>query len=239
MASKKSTGMTGKKEASHPASGDQNLLELLRLTESRLRELQEITAGLGNRLAKYEEATSAAIPIGAIVAFAGHTEPDGWLFCDGRELRSKEYRDLFNVIGTAYGSRRIGTFRLPDLQGRVTIGAGQARNLSMRTVGESLGAETHLLLGEELPRHTHTMRGHNHRWTRRGDPSGIDFGRVERGDQGTFWRDGSNVHLGSPLEYYTAMAGREETDPPNYAEDGAPISLMQPSLVVQYLIKVR
>jgi microcystin-dependent protein len=56
-------------------------------------------------------------PLGAVVAYAGNTSPDGWLECDGRALTRAEYPKLFQVIGTVFGEGDgRNTFNLPSLQ---------------------------------------------------------------------------------------------------------------------------
>ena len=60
---------------------------------------------------------------GAIVAFAGTTEPEGWLFCDGAAISRTRYENLFNAIGEIYGAGDSSTtFNLPDLRGRFPLG---------------------------------------------------------------------------------------------------------------------
>ncbi len=54
-------------------------------------------------------------PIGSIVPFFSSSIPSGWLLCNGQALSTTgEYKDLFNVIGTTYGSGS-GTFLLPNM----------------------------------------------------------------------------------------------------------------------------
>jgi parallel beta-helix repeat protein len=60
------------------------------------------------------------IPAGTIIAFAAKADkvPDGWLFCDGREILRSVYQSLFNMIGTAHGDGDgSATFNLPDYRG--------------------------------------------------------------------------------------------------------------------------
>ena len=64
-------------------------------------------------------------PIGSVIPFAGITIPNGWLDCDGSSLSRSEYRRLFNIIGTTYGSVDSDSFNIPDLRGRTVIGSGQ------------------------------------------------------------------------------------------------------------------
>ncbi len=41
--------------------------------------------------------------------------PSGWVLCDGRALSKRLYRDLFAVVGSAYGGNET-TFRVPDFR---------------------------------------------------------------------------------------------------------------------------
>lgn len=49
------------------------------------------------------------------------------------------------------------SFFLPDLRGRMVVGAGQGVNLTNRPVGSVGGEETHTLTNSELPSHRHTV----------------------------------------------------------------------------------
>ena len=67
----------------------------------------------------------ADCPIGTINAYGGTTAPEGWLLCQGQALSRIEYKDLFAVIGTNFGSGDGSTtFNLPDLRGEFLRGAG-------------------------------------------------------------------------------------------------------------------
>jgi len=66
-----------------------------------------------------------AMPIGAVLDFAGPNAPPGWLICDGRWLSRVTYSQLFAVIGTYWGAGDGSTsFALPATPGRVSIGPG-------------------------------------------------------------------------------------------------------------------
>jgi microcystin-dependent protein len=80
----------------------------------------------------------------------------GWLICDGRSMKREDYHELFQVIGTTYGSVSALTFNLPDCRGRVLGASGQGTNLTSRAMGASIGEETHTMLVSELVSHTHT-----------------------------------------------------------------------------------
>jgi|TARA_R110001583_G_scaffold46172_6_gene145109 hypothetical protein len=64
------------------------------------------------------------IPIGSIIPHAAvYTKiPAGYLLCDGTTVSRTVYDDLFDIIGTTYGSGDGSTFGLPNLTGgNVTI----------------------------------------------------------------------------------------------------------------------
>lgn len=65
----------------------------------------------------------AAIPIGAVVPYAGSTAPTGWLLCYGQAVSRSTYATLFGIISTTYGTGDGSTtFNVPDLRGRVVAG---------------------------------------------------------------------------------------------------------------------
>ena len=97
-------------------------------------------------------------PSGAILQFAGSSAPANWLLCDGALVSRTTYANLFTAIGTTYGAGDGSTtFKLPDLRGRVPIGAGQGSGLQNRVIGATGGAETHTLTTSEIPAHDHNV----------------------------------------------------------------------------------
>jgi hypothetical protein len=85
---------------------------------------------------------SAATPTGSVISFAGSTAPSGWLLCDGSAVSRSTYSALFSVVGTTYG---VGdgstTFNVPDLMGRMPMGAGSGSGLTGRDLGTKGGYE--------------------------------------------------------------------------------------------------
>lgn len=100
--------------------------------------------------------TFGSLPIGAQVPFGGNTIPEGWLLCDGRAVSRTTYKELFAVIGTAYGAGNGSTtFNLPDKRGRVSVGRNSS-DTSFSVIGKKGGAKTVQLKVEHMPSHTHT-----------------------------------------------------------------------------------
>ena len=89
------------------------------LTPAGLNLFQQIWAGVfgtGGVATNYPQPGDLK-PIGGSGAQAG------WLTCDGTAYNQQQYLDLYNAIGTAWGSAGAGTFRVPDLRGKFPIGA--------------------------------------------------------------------------------------------------------------------
>jgi len=101
--------------------------------------------------------------IGQIVPYGGSVSPDArYLVCDGSSILRTDYPDLFNVIGTTYGNVDGSHFNVPDLSGRVPLGAGSGFGLTTRANGQTFGEETHVITGSESASHTHIDSGHTH-----------------------------------------------------------------------------
>lgn len=90
-----------------------------------------------------DEFVAMAMPIGAILDFAGPTAPDGWLICDGRLISRTTYSALFAVIGTYWGTGDGSTtFALPPTTGRASVGPGTMIDDAGNTVGFSFTQKT-------------------------------------------------------------------------------------------------
>ena len=93
--------------------------------------------------------------------FAGNFAPRGWAYCDGQLLAVSQNDALFSLLGTIYGGDGRTTYGLPDMRGRVPIHAGSGPGLSPRRLGAKAGSENETLTVNQLPSHTHRLRGAN------------------------------------------------------------------------------
>jgi len=97
--------------------------------------------------------------VGEIILWSGTDEPtdDGLLLCDGSLVSSDDYPSLWDIIGTTYGGTGASAFALPDLRGKVAIGANDDH-----TIADSGGSETVTLSESQMPNHGHSDTGHIH-----------------------------------------------------------------------------
>lgn len=97
--------------------------------------------------------------IGEIKAFGFGFNPKYWMPCNGQLLQISANTALFSILGTQYGGDGRVTFALPNLQGKVAVGAGQGIGLSNYNVGETGGEQQVTLTINEMPAHNHAVNG--------------------------------------------------------------------------------
>lgn len=88
--------------------------------------------------------------MGVVAPFTGNFAPRGWMTCSGQLLSIAQFDALFSLLGTTYGGNGTTTFGLPNLNGRVAVGAG-----GQYEPGEMAGTESTTLLLNNLPQHQH------------------------------------------------------------------------------------
>lgn len=112
-------------------------------------EVDALTGGGGS-----SDSVELVAKAGIIQPYGGDALPDGFLWCDGAAVSRSVYAELFAAIGTTFG---VGdgstTFNVPDLCGRVPVGAGDGYS-----VGATGGEAEHTLTVEEMPSHEHAVR---------------------------------------------------------------------------------
>lgn len=125
------------------------------------------------------------VPTGTVVSFAGHNAPTGWLLCDGTQYSSSSYPTLYAIIGTTYGGAS-GSFRVPDLRGKMPVGKNQG---TFSALGRTGGEETHVLTNAEMApdvymdvsgsKSTELVNiGGGNRWANTGRVNGAQAGRA-------------------------------------------------------------
>jgi microcystin-dependent protein len=108
-------------------------------------------------------------PAGVILPYGGSSAPQGWLICDGRELERDLWEELFSAIGFNFKpSSQVtpGFFAIPDLRGRMPLGADNMGGTSANTVqaasadviGATDGAEEKLININQIPDHVHDLQ---------------------------------------------------------------------------------
>lgn len=93
--------------------------------------------------------------MGQVVAVGFNFAPVGWQLCDGSLLQISQYSALFALLGTTFGGDGITNFAVPDLRGRAVVGTGQGAGLSNYVQGQTGGAESVSLTGNQNGAHTH------------------------------------------------------------------------------------
>lgn len=96
--------------------------------------------------------------ISEIRSFAFEFAPRNWARCDGQLMPVSQNKTLASLLGARFGGDGVKTFGLPNLQGRVAVGAGQGPGLTPRTLGERGGAESVALMQDEIPTHSHELK---------------------------------------------------------------------------------
>jgi microcystin-dependent protein len=160
------------------------------------------------------------VPTGSIMPYAGSSAPNGWLLCNGDEVSRTTYSALYDAIGDqyTYGCVDDDKFNLPDLRGRVPLGAGAGSGLSERTLGATGGQESI----NQVPPHTHNSNAGS------GQPMAI----VERSNTITGSSSdatGNEYNPFKPIDLEIKNTG-------DNISTGA-VDIMNPFLVLNYIIK--
>ena len=147
-------------------------------TVAEIEKNRDKAKKLCNEIVEYESNAEKILSgrpiIGTIVPYGGEIEETtpgdpyqvqlGWFFCNGASLDRKEYKDLFDVIGVAFGEPDPNTFNLPDLRGRfvrgVDHGAGNDPDARLRKAGNKGGNTGDKVGSYQLD----NIQTHSHQW---------------------------------------------------------------------------
>jgi microcystin-dependent protein len=157
--------------------------------------------------------------VGEIRVFALNFEPRGWAACDGRLLPISVNTALFSLLGTTFGGDGRTTFGLPNLRGRIPLGAGAGPGLTPRNLGESAGTETATLSLNQLPAHNHAAKCNS--------GNGNQYGPANH-----YWAQDA----GGANEYGATGTGQMSAAAIGLAGGSQPRSNLQPYTVVNYCI---
>jgi microcystin-dependent protein len=205
------------------------------------------------------------VPVGMIMPYVGKgASPDGYVECDGRSVpkhkpgnpKDPDYSHLYAVMGDEFtppGERNGDHFFLPDLRGRVPMGSAKAESIvsaggakhpiTERKLGAIVGEEQHTLTASEsgLPAHIHTAssggQSANHTHS---VPSGgyTDRTDIDGKPGDTFQHGTKGFSAAQSTGTVSADHSHAITVDLNDAKSAAsPISLLQPSLVVRYMVR--
>ncbi len=153
--------------------------------------------------------------------------PPNWAICNGQLLPINQYTALFSLIGAQYGGDGRSTFALPDLRGRVPVGISPTY-----LWGHMGGSETTVLSTGQLPAHDHspqmqvTDTNGTHPTPVLGDSLGIVG--VSEGRSFTTQDAYVDVDPGIPLSGNTITS--------QMVGGGQPVNLMQPYVVMNYIM---
>jgi microcystin-dependent protein len=202
------------------------------VTNTELEYVSGVTSDIQTQI---DSIATASTPAGAIIPYAGSTEPLGWLFAYGQSLVRLDYAALFSAIGTTYGAADGTHFNVPDLRGRIPAGrddmggaaASRLTNTTVSPNGNTLGAvggtQTHTLTSPEMPAHDHGGGSHSHSLTNvTGGPSATPTGHPR-------------APGAQPFNLFTTT-GPSGTIISSNGGGGAHLNV-QPSIVLNYLIK--
>jgi len=171
--------------------------------------------------------------IASIDLWAPNFAPRNWAFCAGQLMPISQNAALFSLIGTTYGGDGRTTFALPDMRGRVPLGAGQTPRGTIYDLGEVGGREEVTLLPTQMPIHKHTA-------TATVTPL-AGTGKINRGLDPTdsYPAQLSTQQLGIYTETNNATMGASPvTITVGNAGGSQPFGIMQPYLALNYIIAI-
>nr|DAR27460.1 MAG TPA: tail collar domain [Caudoviricetes sp.] len=127
-----------------------------------IQELMAKNAALEEAIAKLTPP-----PLGIVQMWAGSKIPEGYLLCEGQQLKQSEYPELYAALGTTFNSAysadgtrystTSGYFRLPDLRGRFVVGY-HVSDRDYSIYGAVGGSKQHTLTVNQMPVHSHPFK---------------------------------------------------------------------------------
>ena len=195
--------------------------------------------------------------VASVEVWAGYSyAPQNWAFCYGQLLPIVQYQALFSLLGSTFGGDNRSTVGVPDMRGRIPVGAGQIHNTNgttgnTYTLGTVGGVEALQLSIAQLPAHTHaaqftptgspstlsaslSMPVNSGTSTGSSDPVGKYFG--PSGSTGLYYSDKTSGAVMAQAAVTLSDAKSGGTVAVQNSGYGAPVELMQPYIVLHYII---
>lgn len=170
--------------------------------------------------------------IGTVMLWGPNFAPRGWAFCQGQLMSISQNTALFSLLGTTYGGNGQTTFALPNLQGRVPVGAGQSPGTSTYVLGESAGTESVALTSAQMPQHSHTLAASNT------DSASLTQAPAAGWTLGAAASVTGRPPVATPVQMYNAsnISQPVQSAPTSVAGGGTPVPVIQPFQVLNYII---
>lgn len=153
------------------------------------------------------------VPVGTIMLWGSNTvADDSWHICDGTGLSSTQYPELYSVIGDTYGAS-LGSNN--DVIFYLPDLQGRfpigykSSDTDFNMLGKKGGSKTHTQTVYEMPSHNHGINGYS-------------------GGGGTNGVQAYDSKNANGTLFYTTVTGK-----------GQPMDIMNPYIVMKYIIKVK
>lgn len=180
------------------------------------------------------------VPLGGILIWPSATSdiPLSYRECNGQTLSRSVYSNLFDIIGTRYGSGDGSTsFNLPNMQTRTVAGLSSSGTIDtqFQDVGQTGGSKTVSLTGAQNGPHSHSGNtsgagGHTHRLSR-------DIAMTYGGNQRLQINGGGQAFTfgGNPI---AAVGNHAHSFTTNSSGSGSPHNNLQPYITMPYIMRV-
>jgi len=179
--------------------------------------------------------------IGTIMGWAPNFAPRSWAFCHGQLMSISQNSAMFALLATTYGGDGHTTFGLPNLGGRLPLGAGKSGGTSDYMLGRMGGTETVTLLQTQMPQHTHSGSqlsvaiGASTSAATSSTPGASEVLAVPNGETTGF--DAVTVKAYAPSSSQnTTLHGGSVSGMVDPAGGSQPFEVMQPYQVINYII---